>query len=186
MKKTLFIPIAALLIIACSGQRYASSEPKARQDTLTYSAYQAQALTQKDVQFFSRVCEDYGGLQFTPMWLTTSENEEGTFYAYYCKGQNGKNVMVTIQKPQHGKPIISEIKQMPKPNRPSDVVTVFYDASVGSGPLDAVLGTQNCEVLQRDENMCSVTLRIKNSDTRTLIENTKGVLSVAEHQMMPQ
>ncbi len=183
MRHTLTL-LAALALTACAGQRHAARETGAGQDTLSYAVGQTRELTQGDILFFYNICETYGGLQYTPVWLTTTEGDDGTHLHYYCNGQNGRNVTVDILRPAQGKPVITEIKQAQKPRHPTDVVTVFYDAGVGSGPLDAVLSTQDCEVLQRNAEMCSVTIRLGKGDTRTLLENTKGVLSVVEHQMM--
>ncbi len=182
--KHILIILATATLFACKGQKYAANDTTTGQDTLTYAANGTQALTQKDVQFFNRVCEAYGGLQYTPVWFTSAEDSDGTQLSYFCKGQNGKNVMVMIHRPTRGKPVITDIKQMSKPKRPTDVLTIFYDSSTGSAPLDAVLSAQNCEVLRRDAEMCSVTVRLSKGETRALIENTKGVISVAEHQMM--
>ncbi|MCD7721876.1 MAG: hypothetical protein LUI09_06560 [Prevotellaceae bacterium] len=184
MKHSITALLICLLACSCSASRHATGQGTKGQDTLTYSYSQTQSLTQKDVQFFNRVSEAYGGLQYTPIWLTTSEEGESTLLSYFCNGQNGKPVMVTIEKPQHGKPVIKEIKQVAKPRKPTNVVTVYYDPQTGSAPLEAVLSTQDCEVMGRDPNACSVTLRLKKSETRTLLENTKGVLSVTDHQIM--
>ncbi|MCD8301595.1 MAG: hypothetical protein LUC44_01100 [Prevotellaceae bacterium] len=184
MKKTILAIVAAAFLGACASHKQASRQALVSQDTITYAYNQTQGLTQKDVQFFNRVCESYGGLQYTPIWVSISNDDE-TLYSYFCKGQNGKNVVVVIEKPSHGKPVIKEIKQMSKPRKPINVLTAFYDSRVGSGPLEAVLASQGCEVIGRDDNLCSVTLRARNSETRTLLENTKGVISVTEHQIMP-
>ncbi len=184
MKKSFLAIVAAALLVACASHKSASRQVAVFGDTITYAYNQTQELTQKDVQFFNRVCESYGGLQYTPIWVSITADDE-TLYSYFCKGQNGKNVVVVIEKPSHGKPVIKEIKQMSKPHKPINVLTAFYDSKVGSGPLEAVLASQGCEVIGRDDNLCSVTLRARNSETRTLLENTKGVMSVTEHQIMP-
>ncbi len=188
MKAILLTALAALLALACGSHKGTDSTSSTasllRGDTITYAYNQQRELTQKDIQFFNRVCEAYGGLQYTPVWLSVS-GEGDELLSYFCKGKNGKSVIVVIERPAHGKAVIKEIKQTNSPRKPANVVTVFYDQRVGSAPLDAVIGSLDCEVIERDASLCSVTLRLRKAESRTLLENTKGVLSVTEHQMMP-
>jgi len=172
-----------LLLTACRSSRKLTNDSMNEPIVGGYTEHRQ--LTQDDLRFFNEVCRQYGGIDATPVSVST-QVVAGTNYCFRCKDDKGKMFDITILRPLPGRgnPMITEIQEVGKSKKASKVIIVYYDAEVGTGPLDAVIVAERCEVLYRYANINAYSIKMKKESTRTVLENTKGVLSVVDDQVM--
>ncbi len=183
MKKILLALSAMIALLGCSSTKKTDDRNDRKIITGGYSEHRQ--LNAEDLKFFNEVSESYGGLELTPITVST-QVVAGFNYCYRCKNKKGKFYEVTIFQPlpEEGQPIITKIYEVGKTSKPTNVLIVYYDAEVGTAALDAAIQSEGCEVVYRYGNINAYAVRIKKESTRSVLEGTTGVLSVADDQIM--
>ena len=69
-------------------------------------------------------------------------------------------------------------------NSAAKAVIAYYDPAIGTDAIEAFIKKNNIEVLYRYSDIKGYALKLQSDKQRTVLEKTKGVLSVQDDQVM--
>lgn len=183
----MFCTMLAALLVAFAGCRSHRPAQGSVVDDVMVGAYtEHRAATDREVALFHQACAAFGLQGLTPQSVAT-QVVAGTNYLFLCADRNQRRVSVTIFEPLPGQGR-AEVTEVQVPSRTvrkaTAVVVVYYDPEIGPAPLEETIRREECEVVYRYSNFNAYALRLKNEKTRKALEETRGVLSVVDNQIM--